>query len=236
MQSSLLDGQGLHVALIPDGNGRWATRRGLPRRAGHLAGLRRVEESVRAAADLGISVLSLFAFSRLNWRRPDPEVRFLMRVFRRFFRRAARACPPRGIRVVGIGRRHRLPTTLRDALDEAEAATERQAGMILRVAVDYSSRDAIREAATRIAGLPEVPPDVFSRLLADPGPAVPDVDLLVRTGGEYRLSDFLLFEAAQAELVFLPTLWPDFRAAHLRRSLAAYHRRERRLGAVGSAR
>jgi len=170
MQSSLLYSRGLHIALIPDGNGRWATRRGLPRRTGHLAGLRRVEESVRAAADTGISVLSLFAFSRLNWHRPDPEVRFLMRVFRRFFLRAARACPARGIRVVGIGRRHRLPTTLRDALEEAEAATERQAGMILRVAVDYSSRDAIREAATRIARLPEIPPDVFSRLLADPGP------------------------------------------------------------------
>lgn len=213
MQSSLLTGEGLHVALIPDGNGRWATRRGLPRRSGHVEGLRRVEEVIPAAADLGVSVLSLFAFSRLNWRRPGPEVSFLMRVFGQFFEAARRRCPAMGIRVEAFGRRHRLPSDLRSSIDAAERATADGEGMLLRVAVDYSSRAAIR------AGHP-------------PGP---DVDLLIRTGGEYRLSDFLLEEIAQAELLFLPDLWPDFGAESLRNALAEYHRRERRLGAVGKA-
>jgi undecaprenyl diphosphate synthase len=134
-------------------------------------------------------------------------------MFRRFFEAARRRCPARGIRVEAIGRRHRLPADLRESIDAAERATSAGEGMLLRVAVDYSSRASIR------AGHP-------------PGP---DVDLLIRTGGEYRLSDFLLEELAQAELLFLPDLWPDFGPAELRNALANYHRRERRLGAVGRA-
>ncbi len=174
----------LHVAIVMDGNGRWATRRRLPRVAGHRAGAEAVRRTVEAAPDAGVAALTLYAFSADNWKRP-PEL---------------------------IGRRDRLPLPLVAAIDAAERATARGARLHLRLAVDYSSRWAI-----------------------DAGVILPDVDLLIRTGGEQRLSDFLLWECAYAELYFSETMWPDFGAAHLAAAVAEFHARERRFGGLPDA-
>jgi undecaprenyl diphosphate synthase len=238
---------GLHAAIIMDGNGRWALARGRPRRAGHEAGAAAVRRTVEAAPDLGIAVLTLFAFSSDNWRRPPDEVGALMRLFRSFLTREARRCAERGVRIAVIGRRDRLPGGLVRAIAAAEEVTAgapQETSLLLRIAVDYSARDAILRAACRLAEQGEPPSrELFARLLADPPsppgvlrdprvPPVPDVDLLVRTGGEQRLSDFLLWECAYAELVFTDRMWPDFGADDLRRAVAEFHARERRFGGV----
>ncbi|MEA2602274.1 MAG: undecaprenyl diphosphate synthase [Acidobacteriota bacterium] len=229
---------GLHVAIIMDGNGRWAVSRGRPRSAGHAAGVEAVRRVVEAAGDLGIGTLTLFAFSSDNWRRPDAEVRALMRLFRSYLTAEAAKCAKNGIRIVVIGRRDRLSPGLVRVVEEAEAVTADSERFLLRIAVDYSARDAILRAAERCrahAERTDLSREAFARLLADPphdGRPVPDVDLLIRTGGEKRLSDFLLWECAYAELVFTDRMWPDFDKADLTEAVREFHRRERRFGTV----
>ena len=225
---------GLHVAIIMDGNGRWAQARGWPRLAGHRAGAEAVRRTVEAAPRLGISALTLYAFSADNWKRPAAEVQGLFRLFEQHLRMETAKCLENGVRLSVIGRRDRLPRRLVKAVEAAEHATAACRTLHLRIAVDYSARDAILRAALRLNGAGPSR-ERFARLLAEvdhaPAPA-PDVDLLIRTSGEQRLSDFLLWECAYAELYFTPRLWPDFAAADLEEALREYHRRERRFGAV----
>jgi undecaprenyl diphosphate synthase len=230
-----------HVAVIMDGNGRWATRRGLPRSAGHRAGVKAVRRVVEAAPDLGIAALTLFAFSSDNWRRPDPEVRALMGLLRHYLRADLRELVENGVRLSVIGRRDRLPEGLREEIAKVEQASAHGQRLNLQIAIDYSSRDAIVAAAARWLAAQAPSREAFGRLLAAPagqashaGEASQDVDLLIRSGGEKRLSDFLLWEAAYAELCFVDTLWPDFGAEDLRAAMADFHRRERRFGGVCS--
>ncbi|MGZ8376560.1 MAG: polyprenyl diphosphate synthase [Gemmatirosa sp.] len=231
-----------HVAIIMDGNGRWATRRGRPRAAGHLAGARAVRRTVDAALRAGVRTLTLYAFSGDNWRRPAGEVQQLMRLFRRYLHGEAARCVAHGVRLGIVGRRDRLDPTLLRAIEGAEETTRHGDRLRLRIAVDYSARDAIVAAAMGPA-IPEHddtydPRAAFAARLGaamhDVAPA-PDVDLLIRTGGERRLSDFLLWECAYAELCFTPTMWPDFDADELARALADYAARERRFGALPTA-
>jgi len=228
-----MKGTKLHVAIIMDGNGRWAVSRGRPRTAGHVAGVEAVRRAVEAARDLGVGTLTLFAFSSDNWKRPDMEVRALMRLFRSYLMAESAKCAENGVRISVIGRRDRLPSGLVRVIEEAERATALADRFLLRIAVDYSARDAILRAAARLRG-GEPSREAFARLLSDPHEErpVPDVDLLVRTGGEQRLSDFLLWECAYAELVFTDRMWPDFSGADLADAVREFQRRERRFGAV----
>ena len=226
--------QGLHVAIIMDGNGRWALQRGRPRTAGHVAGVEAVRRTVEAARDSGVGTLTLFAFSSDNWKRPDVEVRALMRLFRSYLTAESGKCAENGVRISVIGRRDRLSPGLVQVIEAAEARTAAADRFLLRIAVDYSARDAILRAAARLRGS-EPSRETFARLLADPpndGLPVPDVDLLIRTGGEKRLSDFLLWECAYAELVFTDRMWPDFSAVDLAEAVRELSRRERRFGGV----
>lgn len=226
--------EGLHVAIIMDGNGRWATARGLPRTAGHRAGTRSVRAVVEAAPALGVRVLTLYAFSSDNWRRPAPEVRRLMTLFAAALRRETAECVRHGIRLSVIGRRDRLPENLVEGIVRAERATAGGTRLHLRVAVDYSARGIIAQAARTIEPHGD-PDDAFAMALAraqhDAQP-VAAVDLLIRSGGDQRLSDFLLWECAYAELYFTPTMWPDFGRAELAAALEAFRLRDRRFGAL----
>jgi undecaprenyl diphosphate synthase len=223
----------LHVAVIMDGNGRWAIRRGLPRSAGHRAGVQAVRRVVEAAPDLGITTLTLFAFSSDNWRRPATEVGALMALLRQYLRAELDRLVENDVRLTVIGRRDRLPEGLADDISRAEQASAAGRGLHLQVALDYSARDAIANAATAWIADDTPSRQAFGRLLARQGGGPgSDVDLLIRSGGEKRLSDFLLWEAAYAELCFVDTLWPDFDVDHLRAALADFHRRERRYGGV----
>jgi undecaprenyl diphosphate synthase len=230
----------LHAGIIMDGNGRWAERRGLPRTAGHKAGARTVERIVEAAPQLGITTLTLYAFSSDNWNRPMPEVTALMRLFRSHLRSERPRAISNGVAVEVIGRRDRLPVPVLREIAETEAATARGTTLHLRLAVDYSSRDAILRAAARLAEEAAEPSrERFEQLLAlvDHGrPSVPPVDLLIRTGAERRLSDFLLWECAYAELFFRDTMWPEFAVAELEEILGEFRGRQRRFGAVPALR
>jgi undecaprenyl diphosphate synthase len=228
--------QRLHVAIIMDGNGRWANARLLPRSAGHHAGVRTARAIVEAAVRAGIETLTLYAFSADNWGRPQPEVLALMRLFRRSLLVESKRCLENGVRLTIVGRRDRLPAALRQTINQAEAMTANGRNLHLRVAVDYSSRDAILRAAAKAREVEgALTREKFGQLLADvdhdPG-RVKDVDLLIRTGGEQRLSDFLLWECAYAELVFSQTMWPDFSEADLRAAITEFETRERRFGRV----
>jgi undecaprenyl diphosphate synthase len=225
---------GLHVAIIMDGNGRWAEGQGLQRAAGHREGARAVRRVVEAAPGLGVATLTLYAFSSDNWRRPGEEVSWLMRLFRSHLRSERRSLSENGVRLSVIGRRDRLPHTLRTEVETTERATLNGDRLWLRVAVDYSARDALVRAA-QLAG-PDIDRDRFGRLvtLVDHSPPVEPVDLLIRSGGERRLSDFLLWECAYAELHFTPRLWPDFKAEDLEAALQDFHQRERRFGGLGN--
>jgi undecaprenyl diphosphate synthase len=223
----------LHVAIIMDGNGRWATRKGLPRQAGHAAGLEALRRVVAAAPGLGIATLSMFAFSAANWRRPDAEVRFLMQLLHRYLKSEITPLTGNGIRLSVIGRRDRLPEGVAEAIARAENLTADGTRLHLRIAIDYSARDAILAAAAA-AEPADLNRERFTRLLTGQ-PAHGDVDLVIRTSGEQRLSDFLLWECAYAELHFTDRLWPDFGEGDLRAALAAFHTRERRFGGLGVA-
>ncbi len=228
----------LHVAIIPDGNGRWAESCGQPRSAGYAAGSGGVRRAIAAAPEYGIGTLTFFAFSSDNWQRPAEEVRTLLCVFEGFLRQQAAEARSSTIRLRVIGRRDHFPASLQEAIVDAELATACASGLTVRLALDYSARDAILRAACRLYTSMEVSRDAFARLLGgvSPGaPLAPDVDLLIRTGGEQRLSDFLLWECAYAELYFTPTLWPEFTAADLAIAVAEYHRRERRFGRIPEA-
>ena len=213
----------LHAAIIMDGNGRWALGRGLPRAAGHRAGVEAARRVVDAAPEHGIGVLTLFAFSSDNWRREPAEVTALMRLLAWYLESQTEGAVAAGVRVEAIGRRDRLPESLAAAIAGTEAATAHGTKLRLRVALDYSGRDAILAAA---GGASELSRAGIDRRLGPP------VDLLIRTGGERRLSDFLLWESAYAELVFSRVLWPDFGAAELAAAVRDFRARDRRFGAV----
>jgi undecaprenyl diphosphate synthase len=215
----------LHVAIIMDGNGRWATSRGLPRVAGHKSGAEALRRTVENAPDFGIGTLTVYAFSSDNWRRPRTEVSALMKLFHLYLRRERDRCVENGVRVSIIGRRDRLPAMVLPEIEAVEKATEGGSRLHLRLAVDYSSRQAIVCAARKLKG--HISHEQLSDALGGP-----EVDLLIRTGGEKRLSDFLLWEAAYAELFFTPVMWPDFQSSDLAAAVAEFHSRERRFGAV----
>jgi undecaprenyl diphosphate synthase len=218
---------GLHVAIIMDGNGRWANARGLPRIAGHRAGADAVRRTVEAAPSQGISVLTLYAFSADNWRRPAREVSGLMKLFARYLVQERERCLANGVRLQAIGRRDRLPASVVKLLDETEHQTAGGRKLHLRLAIDYSSRRAILDAARSVKMLTE---ESLSRVIG------PDVDLLIRTSGEQRLSDFLLWECAYAEMIFTRRMWPEFSVEDLSGAVEEFRRRDRRFGAVGTAR
>src|SRR6266508_2609301 len=227
---------GLHVAIIMDGNGRWAAARGLPRLAGHRRGAAAVRRVVQAAPGLGIGTLTLYAFSTANWKRPPHEVSGLMRLCRRHLDSARPALVLDGVRLTVIGRRDRLPPHVLAAVIAVEAATAAGQALRLRIAIDYSARDTIVHAARRLEGA--ATREAFARRLGhaygEPHEA-PDVDLLIRTGGEQRLSDFLLWECAYAELYFTDRMWPDFNVRDLAAAVCAFSARERRFGGLRSA-
>jgi undecaprenyl diphosphate synthase len=223
----------LHVAILLDGNGRWAAARSLPRSEGHRAGVAAVRRIVRAAPSLGIGTLSLYAFSANNWERPTGEVTALLGLLENYLRGDAAECVGQGIRLRVIGRRDRIPQSLVDAIHAAEQLTAAGRTLEVRIALDYSSRDSILRAACWMMSSLEVSDAEFARRLGQVthagGPA-PDVDLLIRTGGEHRLSDFMLWECAYAELLFTPRMWPEFEAADLAAAVDDFRRRERRFG------
>lgn len=225
---------GLHVAIIMDGNGRWAARRGLPRVAGHRAGLAAARRIVEHAPDVGIGRLTLYAFSSDNWRRPAAEVERIFWLLRAFLRLETERLRERGARLEAIGRRDRLPDAVLRAIENAEWRTAAGRRLHLRVAIDYSSRDTIaRAAAAALAKNPEPNSEALTSTLAAALTAgSSDVDLLIRTGGEKRLSDFLLWESAYAELVFTDRMWPEFDATDLDAALEEFYRRERRFGGL----
>jgi undecaprenyl diphosphate synthase len=221
----------LHVGIIMDGNGRWATRRQLSRLRGHQAGVEAIRRVVEAAPRQGVGTLTLYAFSSDNWRRPKAEVSALMGLLRFYLANEVESLVKNGVRLTVIGRRDRLPDGIAAAIAGAETATAAGDALHLRIAVDYSARDAILNAAARAAGLGHLTREMFSRLVTGE-PGLRDVDLIIRTSGEQRLSDFLLWESAYAELHFTERMWPDFSEADLAEALAAFRQRERRFGGL----
>jgi undecaprenyl diphosphate synthase len=233
----------MHTAIIMDGNGRWAAERSLNRQAGHRAGVRAVHSVVRAAATHGVDTLTLYAFSADNWHRPRPEVDALFGLLRRYLITETDRCVAESVRLNFIGRRDRLSASLLRQLEHTERLTAGGRRMHLRIAVDYSSRRSVIEAGRRLRGMqgregvPDAEMEDFLSLLGavdHSNPPAPEVDLLIRTGGERRLSDFLLWECAYAELHFVDCLWPDFDEAAFIAALAEYSRRQRRFGRIAS--
>ncbi len=230
-----------HVGIIMDGNGRWAEQRGMPRWKGHEAGIEAVRRVTRAACRRGVSVLTLFAFSSENWKRPAQEVHILFSLFRRYLGEARDELVANGIRLTAIGRRDRLSAAVCDALAAAEAATLACERLHLRLAIDYGSRHEIAGAAQSLAELvargmlnpKQIDEDLFIRTMATE--AVPDPDLIIRTAGERRLSNFLLWQSAYAEFYFSSRLWPDFDEPDFESALADYQSRTRKFGALACA-
>jgi len=227
-----------HVAIIMDGNGRWAAARGLPRGEGHRRGVEALRKTVRAAGELGISILTIFSFSAENWTRPASEIHDLMGLLRRFIRNDLAELHQSRVKVRVIGERDDLDPEIRRLLEEAEALTKNNDRLTLVVAFNYGARQEIARAAARIAAEVKAgrinPSEVTADLIGQnlDAPDLPDPDLLIRTSGEQRLSNFLLWQAAYSELVFVPTYWPDFDRAALEGAIAEYHRRERRFGGL----
>jgi len=221
----------LHVGIIMDGNGRWATRRGLSRLRGHEAGVEAIRRAVEAAPDQGVGTLTLYAFSTDNWRRPKTEVAALMALLRFYLANEIESLVKNGVRLTVIGRRDRLPDGIASAITKAEAATAGGDVLNLRIAIDYSARDAILNAAIKLAKCAEPTREKFSDLVTGEA-GLRDVDLIIRTSGEQRLSDFLLWEGAYAELHFTRRMWPEFDANDLAEALASFHGRERRFGGL----
>lgn len=232
----------VHVAIIMDGNGRWASARGLPRPLGHRAGVEAVRRCVEAAPDLGIGHLTLFGFSTENWTRPEDEVSVLMGLLRTYLRREVAELHRKGVRLQVIGDRNRFQRDIVDLIEHGEAVTRDNAGLVLTLALNYGGRQEIAATARRLATdvaagrlrPEEIDEAAFGRNLFATG--LPDPDILIRTSGEKRLSNFLLWQSAYAEFVFVDTFWPDFGEAELAAALAEYHRRERRFGAVMTGR
>jgi undecaprenyl diphosphate synthase len=229
-----------HVAIIMDGNGRWAAARGLPRVEGHRRGVEALRKTVRAAGEMGIRCLTIFSFSSENWQRPATEVRDLMGLLRRFIRNDLAELHANGVRVRVIGEREGLDPDIRRLLEEAEELTRRNDGLTLVVAFNYGARDEIARAVRRIAtGLASgaLRPDAVTEDLIGQhldAPDIADPDLIIRTSGELRLSNFLLWQAAYSELVFTPLYWPDFDCAALEAAIEEYRRRERRFGGLAA--
>ena len=229
-----------HVAIIMDGNGRWAKKRFLPREAGHYAGMSAVRETVRAACDMGLENLTLFAFSSENWKRPKTEVGALMGLFRSYFRSDMDELVERKVRMRIIGHRGRVASDIQQMIHDAESRTAHNNGMNLTFAFDYGGQEEIAAAAQELARAakdgrldPEtITPELFSARLFTSG--LPEPDLVIRTSGEHRLSNFLLWQSAYAELLFLDTLWPDFDRDALTAALNQFAARERRFGALDS--
>ena len=229
MQSNLQEKQ--HVALIMDGNGRWARQRNRPRSAGHQARVDTVRRLMAAAPSLGIGMMTLYAFSSDNWKRPAAEVSFLMRLLQSYLEKEAGTLLENDVRLIFIGRLDRVPAPLAKAMTAAEARTSTCQRLTVRIALDYSARDAILNAARQAVDLETLDRDSFSRLLSG-GSASCDVDLLIRTSGEKRLSDFLLWECAYSEFYFTDRHWPDFTAADLAVALNEFRTRDRRFGGI----
>lgn len=219
---------GLHVAIIMDGNGRWATRQGLPRVSGHRAGVAALKRIVEHAPDMGVRALTVYAFSSDNWSRPAPEVQSIFWLMRAFLRLETARMSQKGVRVQIFGRRDRLPAAVLREVNRSEFITAPGRRLLLRAAVDYSARDAIARAAANLRD--SCPESARAALQEDLTGDAGEVDLLIRTGGEKRLSDFLLWELAYAEFVFSDCMWPDFGPAELDAALSEFHRRERRFG------
>jgi undecaprenyl diphosphate synthase len=225
------------VAIIMDGNGRWATKRGLPRTAGHIEGAKAVRATVETAARAGVTVLTLYAFSSANWARPAAEISALMRLFGQYLFTETRRCVEQSIRVNVIGRRDRLSENLLKSIEQSERSSAAGSGMLLRIAVDYSAQYSILQAARRTPPDGDLSGPDFHRLLQEvthcAHPAA-EVDLLIRTGNERRLSDFLLWESAFAELHFSDCLWPDFDEKRFHFALEDYSGRQRRFGGLNA--
>jgi undecaprenyl diphosphate synthase len=227
-----------HVAIIMDGNGRWAARRGLPRSAGHKAGVDALRRAVRAASDLGVGCLTIYSFSSENWSRPAGEVSFLMELLRRFIRQDVAELHKSGVRIRVIGGRSDLDAGLRSMLEDAETLTAANSSLTLVVAFNYGARQEIARAVTRIAeqiesgnlAAADVCPALIEANLDTAG--LPPPDLLIRTGGEQRISNFLLWQLAYTEFVFVDEFWPDFTADTFRRAVSQYLQRDRRFGGV----
>ena len=227
-----------HVAIIMDGNGRWAKKRYLPREAGHYAGMKAVRETVRACCDIGLENLTLYAFSSENWKRPKTEVGALMGLFRTYFRSDMDELVERNVKMRIIGHRGRVAADIQQMILDSESRTAKNTGMNLTFAFDYGGQEEIVAAAQELARAaregrldPEtITPELFAARLFTSG--LPEPDLVIRTSGEHRLSNFLLWQSAYAELLFLDTLWPDFDRAALDAALAKFAGRERRFGAL----
>ena len=229
-----------HVAIIMDGNGRWAAARGLPRAEGHRRGVEALRRTIRAAGEIGIRIVTIFSFSAENWSRPASEVGELMGLLRRFVRNDLAELHKSNVRVRVIGERTGLEPDIGRLLVEAEELTKNNDGLILVVAFNYGARQEIVRAAQRVAqavkqgelGLSDIDMDLLGRFLD--APDIPDPDLIIRTSGEQRLSNFLLWQAAYSELVFVPTYWPDFDRATLESAIREYQQRERRFGGLAA--
>jgi undecaprenyl diphosphate synthase len=223
----------LHVAIICDGNGRWATFRGLPRSAGHKAGAEAARSVIRSAPYLGIHTLTLFALSSANWRRPASEVSAILTILSEYLENETQHCLDEGIRLSILGRRDRLDPVLRERIAESEALTSNGKRLHLRLAIDYSARYALFQAASKFYKATTLSSETFGDTLAEvQRGGSTEVDLLIRTGGEQRLSDFLLWECAFAEFVFFQKRWPDFTPADLRNAIEEFARREKTRGAL----
>jgi undecaprenyl diphosphate synthase len=231
LQASELQASKLHVGIIMDGNGRWATRRGLSRLRGHEAGVEAIRRIVEAAPEQGVGTLTLYAFSSDNWRRPKAEVAALMTLLRFYLANEIDSLVRNGVRLSVIGRRDRLPDGLAAAIGRAEASTAGGDVLHLRIAIDYSARDAILNAAVKAAGIADLSREMLSQFITGEA-GLRDVDLVIRTSGEKRLSDFMLWESAYAELHFTERMWPEFAAEDLAEALSSFHRRERRFGGL----
>jgi undecaprenyl diphosphate synthase len=228
----------LHVGVIMDGNGRWAEARGLSRVTGHAQGARRVTEIVRACPDLGVTHLTLYAFSTENWRRPLAEVEGLMRIFRQYIVRKTEGLRRHDVRVRFIGMRHRVPERLRELMELLEDRTRECSGLNLTIAIDYGGRDELTRAVQAVsrqveAGL--LPPNAISETVLEAAldtRGLPDPDLIIRTSGEFRISNFLLWQGTYAEYDFPLTAWPDFTETHFAEAIEAFRGRQRRFGRV----
>jgi undecaprenyl diphosphate synthase len=227
-----------HVAIIMDGNGRWATARGLPRFEGHRRGVEALRRTVRAAGDMGVEVLTVYAFSSENWKRPKSEIAELMGLLKLFVRKDLAELHRNNVRVRSIGERDSLAPDLRGLIEEAESLTRNNTSLTLVIAFNYGARDemvrATKALAQAVAEGRLAPGDISEAVISEAldAPDLPDPDLVIRTSGEQRLSNFLMWQSAYSELVFLPVLWPDFDRTHLEQALQAYAGRERRFGAV----